>query len=223
MKALRIIVETAKVYYDNLFHFFVMGSVTVLSFLLILPAPVTSAGMWAVAQRAVRGKGVSWGDYGDGIKAYWKRNVGLSLVLALGYGLAWLNLWFYITPGASPLPEAVSAVMLPLWVVLMVLWTGVAFYAQPFLVELESPTLRLILRNSFFLALLNPLATLVLLLVAALLLAIGYFLPPLFLATPGMILLLRLTAMRACVQSAVEKQSAFQKTGGELSSESEKK
>lgn len=223
MKPLRIIMETAKVYYDDLFHFIVMGGVTVLSFLFILPAPVTSAGMWAVAQRAVRGQGVAWEHYRDGIKAYWQRNFGLSLILLIGYLLALLNLWFYATPGVSPLPDAVSVVMLPFWVVLTLLWTGIAFYAQPFLFELETPTLRLILRNSFFLTVLNPVTTLALILVAALLLALSFFLPPLFLFTPGMILLLRLTAMRTCVQSAIEKQATIQEAEEKTSSESQVK
>lgn len=220
MKLPRIIVETATTYYDEMFHFAVMGGVTALSFLLILPAPVTASGMWAVAQRALRGQGITWDHYQDGIKAYWKRNLGLSLIMLIGYLLALLNLWFYATPGASPFPDAVSGVMILFWVTLTLLWTGIAFYAQPFLVELEMPTLRLILRNSFFLTVLNPATTLALILVAALLLAISCLFPLLLLLTPGIIQLLRLTATRTCVQSAFEKQAAIKESEEKASSES---
>ncbi|MBN2004074.1 MAG: hypothetical protein JXA21_12030 [Anaerolineae bacterium] len=221
MKSARILIETAKVYYDDMLHFAMMGSVTALSFLLILPAPVTSAGMWAVAQRAVRGVGITWEHYGDGIKTYWKRNFSLSLILLVGYALALLNLWFYAASGASPFSDTVNRVMVPFWIVLTLLWSGVAFYAQPFLVELETPTLRLILRNSLFLAVLNPVTTLALLVATALLITISCIAPPLFLLTPGMILLLRLTAMRTCVQNAIEKQAAMKKPEENPSSESD--
>jgi uncharacterized membrane protein YesL len=108
----------------------------------------------------------------------------------------------------SPFPAEASAWTTPIWSVLLVVWTGVVFYANALLVELKEPKLWLVLRNALFLALLNPLDTLLLIVLSLILLAICVVLPFLIIIVPGLILILRLTAVRTLVQTAVEKQAA---------------
>lgn len=209
MKFVRIVVETAKIFYDYLMHFALMGGATLLSFVIILPAPFTASGLWVVTQRAVQGKGIKWRHYGSGIKTFGVRNLGLSLVLVVGYVVALVNLWFYLTPDVSPFPDFIIYVIIPVCILATLLWTGIAFYAAPFLIEMESPNLRLILRNSLFLTLLNPLTTLLLIALSIALLVLCYYLPVLFLFAPGFIALLRLVAVRMCVEDAREKKAAY--------------
>ncbi len=210
MKFIRIVVEAAKTYYDEAFNLMIMGSVTTLSCILIIPGPFAFGGLWAAAQRAVRKYGFKWHNYWKGVKEYGLRNFGLTLILALGYIIFLTNLWFYNTPEISPFPEKVAVWLTPLWLVLILLWTGVAFYANAFLVELKEPKLLSILRSSLFLSLLHPLTTLFLLVLSAVLLALSIVVPVLMLITPGMILILRLTAVRSLIQVTTDKYQTTQ-------------
>jgi len=211
MKALNIIVEAAKSYYDEAFNLLIMCAVTLLSCLLILPAPFAFAGLWGAGQRAVRGYGIKWHHYWAGVQEYGWRNLILILVLILGYAIGFINLWFYNTPDISPLPTSVSQWLTPIWLVLILLWTSIAFYANALLVELEEPKLLIILRNSLFLSILHPLTTFILLILTMLLLGLSFFLPVLILVTPAMILMLRLTAVRTLVQAAFAQSAAESK------------
>jgi len=215
MKFVRIVVEAAKTYYDEAFNLMMMGAVTVLSCLLIIPGPFAFGGLWAVAQRAVRGYGIKWHIYWDGVKKYGLRNFFLVLILIFGYVIGLSNLWFYLTPEVSPLPENLTVWILPVWIVFTLIWTGILFYANAFLAELKEPKILAILRNSLFLTVLHPLTTLLLIVLAILLLAISVIIPVLILITPAMILTLRLTATRMLVQATIEKHDAMQEQTAE--------
>ena len=203
MKTFHIIIETAKAYYDELFILCIMGTVSVLSCILILPAPFAFGGLWAAGQRAARGYGIKWEHYWQGVKEYGWRNLILTLVLILGYSIVFTNLWFYNNPDISPLPPHISQWITPFWIALLVLWTGVTFYANAFLVELEEPKLLIILRNSLFLSLRHPFPTLTLIILTLLILGISILLPVLLFITPPLILILRLTAARMLIQADV--------------------
>lgn len=208
MHSIRILIEAVKAYYEEILNMILMGTVTMVCCLLILPGPFAFGGLWAVGQRAVRGFGVKWEHYWQGVKEYGWRNFVLALVLLLGYLLGLTNVWFYNTPEVSPFPAEVAAWTTPIWIVLLLLWTSVTFYANALLVELQDPKLWLVLRNALFLVLLNPLDTLLLMVLSCILLAICVVLPFLIIVTPTLILILRLTAVRTLIQAAVAKQEA---------------
>ena len=205
MQAIRILINTVKAYYEEMLFFFMAGTIMLFVSLLIIPLPFALIGVWMIAHRAVRGLGVNWGLYRDAVKAYGMQSLWLTLVLLLGYVLLASNLWFYSTPEISPLPDNIAVWMLPLWLFIGLVWTGITFYAHAFLIELEEPKLLMILRNSLSLTLLNPLTTLILLIVSLLVTGLSIALPILLIALPGFIATLSITAVRTLITAIREK------------------
>lgn len=205
MQTIRIIVDSAKTYYEEILFFFVTGAILLVSALLIIPLPFALAGVWMIAHRAVRGLGVSWRLYWEAVKKYGLQSLWLTLVLALGYGLLAANVWFYTTPDVSPIPGNILVWIRPVVFIIGLVWISASFYAHAFLVELEEPRLLAILRSSLSLTLIKPLTILALLIVTLLLTALSIAVPILLPALPGFIATLSVTAVRTLVTAIREK------------------
>ena len=203
MQAFRIIIETAKSYYEEMLFFFMAGVIllvfaipaalvlpSIYSLLLLLPIPFGFAGIWIIAHRAVRGLSVKWPRYWEAVKEYGLKSLLLTLIILAGYAILLGNIWFYNSPDISPFPPKVAGIITPLWLVLALVWTGVAFYAEAFLIELEEPKILMILRNGLSLTVLRPLVTLILLIVTALLTALSIVLPILLIVSLAAAILL---------------------------------
>lgn len=196
----RIIWQSLKTLYEQLFQLFLMGLITLLALLLILPGPIALGGLWGVAHRAVIGYGDDWGEYWEALKRYGPRNWLNSLVVAVVYGLLVLNLWFYNTPGITPVSANIALVATVFWIGVSLFWTGVVFYWLSFQVEMLEPRFWLSLRNSLLLTPARPLQTLVFLGAIALATLLCVILPPLVLLLPGFVAVLSITALRELVQ-----------------------
>jgi uncharacterized membrane protein YesL len=205
MQTVRIIINTAKAYYEELLFFLMTGGILFLTALLVIPIPFTLVGVWMIAHRAVRGLGVNWKLYWETVKEYGMRSLQLTLVLALGYGLLAANVWFYTTPNVVSIPSSVLAWIQPIVFIIGVIWMGISFYMYAFLVELEEPKLLAILRASLSLTFLKPLPTLMLLIVTLLLTALSIAVPILLFALPGFIATLSITAVRTLITAVREK------------------
>lgn len=218
MKAFRIIINAAKAYYEEMLFFFLTGIIllvfaipaalvlpSIYSVLLLLPIPFGFAGIWIVAHRAVRGLGVKWRLYWEAVKEYGFKSLLLTLIILAGYAILLGNIWFYNSPDISPFSPKFAGIITPLWLVLTLVWTGVAFYAEAFLIELEEPKIMMILRNGLSLTVLKPLVTLFLLVVTALLTALSIVLPILLIALPGFIATLSITGVRTLITDIREK------------------
>jgi uncharacterized membrane protein YesL len=210
MRAFRIIGKTAVAFYEELFHYFLMGLINIVAWLLVIPGPFALTGIYAIGQRAVRGEGVKWGEIWDTIKEFGPRALLLFVTVVAGYAVIGMNIWFYNNPDISPFPASVAVWVTPLWIVLGLIWTGVMFYAQAFLMELKEPRFLLVLRNSLFLTVLHPLDTLLWIVIIALLAALSVVLPVLIIITPGFITVLSLTAVRTLVADLTERAEAMQ-------------
>ncbi len=231
MRTLRIIAQAAVAFYEELFFYALLGVVNIVAWLLVIPGPFALTALYIVGQRAVRGLGVNWSLIWDGVKEYGLRAWLLFVVAILGFIIVFSNLVFYVNPDLSPFPESVGMWTTPFFLLVGLIWTGVVFYAQSFLMELEDPKFGLVLRNSLFLVLLQPLQTLTLLLVSLLATALSIVLPVLLLLLPGFLSCLSLTAVRELVaylkeraetlnkadeaDGATENQSATGSTGSE--------
>ena len=205
MQAFKIIWKSAVAFYDEMFHFLLMGTVTLIGIVLILPGPFVIAGLYAAGQKAVRGEGVKWAIYWQGMKEFGLRSWLILLIVLAGYAILYTNFWFYTTPDISPFSEQVGFWLVPLWLVLGVVWTGTAYYAQAFLMELEEPKFIAIFRSSLFLTILHPLATLLLVVVSIIVLAISVFFPILLILTPSFLFIMALTAIRTQITQLIEK------------------
>ena len=208
MNPFKIIGKATVAFYEELFFYFILGMGHILSWLLILPGPFLLAGVYTIGQKAVRGLGVKWNLIWEGIKEFGLRSLLLFLVVLFGYVVIAVNLWFYNAPDVSPFPRAVAAWTTPLFVALALLWTGITFYAQAFLMELEEPTLGMALRNSLFLTLLKPFHTLLFVVVSLVILVLSIGFPVLLIFSPGLLSALALTAVRTLVTGLAEKLAA---------------
>ena len=199
MRFFKIVAKAAVSFYEELFFFFLMGLIYVFGFLLIIPGPFALAGIYRISQRAVRGKAVKWRIIWQGVKEFGLRALLIFLLIVLGYALLLSNLWFYNSPEVSPFSDDVGMWLTPLWILLILLWSGVAFYATAFLVELKEPKMVSVFRNSLFLTILRPIQTLLFLVVSILVLGISVALPVLLTVSPAFIATLSVTAVRTLI------------------------
>jgi len=211
MQTIRIIIDAAKAYYEEMLFFIVTGGILLAATFLVIPMPFALVGVWMIAHRAVRGLGVNWGLYWRAMKEYGLRSLLLTLVLAIGYGVLAVNIWFYITPDVSTFPTGVLAWIRPIVLIIGLVWICISFYAHAFLVELEEPKLPAILRSSLSLTFLKPVPTILLLIVTVLLTALSIVVPILLLALPGFIATLSITAVRTLIASVREKYGVAEK------------
>lgn len=205
MQAFKMIWKAAVAFYDEMFHFLLMGTVTLIGCVLILPGPFVIAGLYAAGQKAVRGEGVHWSTYWQGIKEFGLRSWLVFFIVLLGYGIIYINFWFYTTPEISPFSPQVGAWLIPLWLVFTAVWTGTSYYAQAFLMELQEPKILSIFRSSLFLTVLHPLVTLILVIISILVLVASVFFPILLILTPSFIFVLALTSVRTQVMDLIKK------------------
>jgi uncharacterized membrane protein YesL len=221
MRFFKIVARAAVSFYEELFFFFLMGLIYVVCFFLVIPGPFALAGIYRISQRAVRGKAVKWRIVWQGVKEFGLRSLLVFLLVVVGYILLLSNLWFYNSPEISPFPASVGRWITPLWILLILLWSGVAFYATAFLVELKEPKTLSIFRNSLFLTILHPVQTLLFLVVSILVLVISVLLPVLLTVSPAFIATLSVTAVRTLVTDLKEKVEEEAEEGEEKSIETQ--
>jgi uncharacterized membrane protein YesL len=205
MRVLKIIGQGAVAFYDELFFYMVLGLINLLCWVLIIPGPFALAGIYTITQQAVRSKGVSWPMIWDGVKEYGPRSLLLFLIIAGVYAIIGINLWFYTNPEVSPFPASVATWTTPIFAILGLVWTGVTFYAQSLLMELEDPKMGLVLRNSLFLTMLQPFQTLGLVIVAIASLALSIALPVLLIVWPGFVACIAMNAARRLIGDLTER------------------
>lgn len=209
MRVLKIIGKAAVAFYEELFFHFAVGLAHIGCWLLVIPGPFALAGIYAIGQRAAREKAVNWRLIWDTVKEFGVRSFILFLIILFGFAIVVINVWFYNTPEISPFPPSVKVWITPIFIFIGVLWTGVAFYAQAFLMELEDPKMLVVLRNSLFLTILRPLNTLGFLLVSVLVTALSVALPILLVVLPGFLSTLSLIAVRTLLADLAERTEAM--------------
>jgi uncharacterized membrane protein YesL len=205
MLAFKIIWKAAVAFYDEMFKFLLMGTVTLIGCVLILPGPFVIAGLYAAGQKAIRGEGIKWETYWQGIKEFGLRSWLLLIIIVAVYGILYINFWFYTTPGVSPFSEQLGLWLVPLWIVLAIVWTGTAYYAQSFLMELKEPKIFTIFRSSLFLTVLHPLVTLILVVFSLVIFALSVVFPVLLILSPSLLFVCALTAVRMQITQLIEK------------------
>jgi len=219
MRFFKIVAKAAVSFYEELFFFSLTGLIYVIGFVLVIPGPFALAGIYRISQRAVRGKAVKWRIVWQGVKEFGLRTLLVFVLIVLGYVLLLTNLWFYNSPEISPFPADIGVWVTPLWALLILLWSGVAFYATAFLFELKEPKILLVLRNSLFLTVLRPIQTLLFLVISVLALVISVALPVLLTVSPAFIATLSVTAVRTLVtdlkEQAEQRQAVEQGEEGE--------
>ena len=220
MTLFKVLWQPLKLYYEELFPLLLMSGVTVFSWVLIIPGPFALAGLWHVAQRVVRGRGISWHDYWQGAKLYGGKTWLTVLLEVGGIGLLLLNVWFY-NADVSPVTSATLLLLIDSFLLLLgMALLGTFFYLEAFLLEQEETSIKMALRNSFYLTLLHPINTLIWAAVSWLILILSVIVPIFLFVTPGYLVLLSLVAMRTLVKPLIAAHEA-QQAGESVAEEDE--
>ena len=215
MDAFKIIWKSIRTYYNELIPLVLMSVVSILVSFFIIPAPFALAGLWSVARRAGEGRSTEWRDFWDGIRRYGPRNALNALFVVFVTFLIVTNVWFYNQPDISPVSPKVAVWLTVFWLGVTLLWIAVLFYWLAFQLEMEEPKFWVSLRNSLFFALLNPIPTLVFLILSGLLAALAVVVPPLIFLYPGFIATLSTTAVKSLLVPILEQQEELEQASQE--------
>jgi uncharacterized membrane protein YesL len=169
--------------------------------LLAIPAGPASAALAHVSRRSARDLHADHTFYLEGLRSYWKRALALSAISGIVLSLLLLNLVFYASR-TSVLLWLLSF----LWIYLSAFWIVVQIYLYPVLVGLQVPSIPGALRMAAAMILANPLFSLVLLVLAALLTGISAVLVvPILAAWPAVIVLMGEQSVKLFVEQAAQK------------------
>ena len=142
--------------------FFLLGTINLtavtLAILLALPLPIVSGALCFVANQVSRGLIPSLGMFATGLRRYWAKSLVVALVNVLAIVVVFFNLRFYGT-----VMEGVwTYVIVAAWLVASAYWLLAQIYWFPMILELESESVWVGLRNSLALVLVAPGFTLLL-------------------------------------------------------------
>ena len=184
MKAFRIMGRTLKGVYEDLFLIVLLSVVWWVGTLLIVTAPMTTSGVQHVANRIANYKRVEFSFFWEGARSHIGRAVLLFLLIVLAPPLMWFSVTFYFDrQGWLVVLGVIMA-----WTLLVCLLAGQYFY--PLFWQQNEPSLKLVLRNGFLLAVRHPLYSLLMLLFQIVVMGLSIVLVvPIILLLPGMLAL----------------------------------
>ena len=195
MKAFVIMGRTLKSTYEDLFLVVTLSVLWWAGTLLIVTAPMTSVGLHHVANRVANYKRVNISFFWEGARAHIGKGVLLFLLLLLAPPIMVFSVVFYLENGGWLLVLAVVLV----WVLLLTLMAGQ--FAYPLFWQQTTPSVGLIVRNAFVLAVRHPLFSLLMVLFQAVLVVLSIVLVvPVLLLLPGMIALAQNHALTGLLQ-----------------------
>lgn len=177
---------------------FVAGGAWWIAPLLAIPAGPALLALTSVTRQTTRGRAADRRDYFDAFKRNWKPGLALSALGMVVLSLLLLNLLFYVF-AENNLLRLFSIV----WAYLVLFWMSIQIYAYPYYLALEKPSLGHSLRMSALTTFANPLFSVLLLVVAALLTGISAVLVVLvFIAWPALMSLTGERALRLVLERA---------------------
>jgi hypothetical protein len=139
-----------------------------LSLSLCAPLAIVSGALCFLTNQVARGKSVSWGTFGDGLRRYWAKSLVVALINLIVLILFAVNLRFY----GIVLEGALTTIALIVTLVIGVYWLLVQVFWFPMILELESERVIEALRNAVMMVLMTPLFSLTLAVVLVLLIAV---------------------------------------------------
>lgn len=142
--------------------FVVLGSINLtavaLALFLALPLPIVSGALCYVTNQVSRGLIPNLGMFTTGLRRYWAKSLLVALVNVLAIVVVFFNLRFY----GAVLQGIWTRVVVAAWLVASVYWLLAQIYWFPMILELESESVWVGLRNSLALVLVAPGFTLLL-------------------------------------------------------------
>jgi uncharacterized membrane protein YesL len=191
----RMIWDTLKAWWEAWTGLWLIGLVWVLCWMTLVLGPPATFGFFYSARWLIAEGDINWKHfYRMAIKHFlvsWLWFLACLLVLFLVYS----NYVFY-----DSLANGVGSFLRVLALVVGFLWTVVQFYALPYYVLLEKKSLWIAWKNGLYTILASPIFSLVLWIVLAALLFLHAMIFPIFLAGPGLVVLLASMAVENRIQ-----------------------
>lgn len=136
--------------------FLILGTISLpavaLAVLLALPLPVASGALCYVTNQVSRGLIPDLGMFATGVRRYWGKSLLVALINFLAVVAVFVNIRFY----GTVLQGAWTSVVVALWLVASLYWLLAQIYWFPMILELESESVLLALRNSLAMVLVSP-------------------------------------------------------------------
>jgi uncharacterized membrane protein YesL len=177
IEGFRVVLKSFKDIWGEMFMLVLMNMFTLLCQVAIIPGPPAMAALYAMCNRVANDYAVSWEKYFDAFKLYFKKSWIYALFSFLLTVLIVVNFFWYGQQfGDQPWVPWVQGA----WLAALFFWSVVNFYAYPFFMEQDDKRWRVALRNAALVAGANPLFTLVIIVVTAVLLVISILITPVF-------------------------------------------
>jgi len=155
-------------------------------FLMSLPiitAPAAWAGLVYLSRQAYLNHTVTMADFWTGFRMNLRRGVLMAVLNIVVIGINIFNIGSY----ASTTDFTLMMLRTICWLTL-IFWLVLQFYMWPMFYELKKPTLWEAHRNAFVMILLNPLFTIVLLVIVGVLVVVSTYLFPAWVVLTGSVL-----------------------------------
>jgi uncharacterized membrane protein YesL len=166
--------------------------------IIVIPAGPATAALAHVTHRVARDLRADRSFFFEGFREYWKKALGVSAILAVVTSVLTLNLLFYVSR-----PEPIVQALSLLFILLLVYWFSVQIYAFPILVGMKEPSVVGAIKMALMMAFANPLFSVLLVVIAALLTGLSVVLAVLVvLIWPAMMLLLGSHSLKLVVERA---------------------
>ncbi len=192
----RMIWETLKAWWAAWIGLWLFGLIWVLCWITLVLGPPATFGFFYAAHWLIIEKEISWEYFYRMTKKHFLVSWLWFLAFLLVLFMAFSNYIFY-----GGLANAAGFFLRLLALVVGFLWIAVQFYALPYYVLLEKKSLWIAWKNGLFTILVSPIFSLVLWVVLAVLIFLHLAIFPIFLAGPGLIVLMASIA----VENRIEK------------------
>lgn len=195
MEALRMIWKGLKTWWEAWLGLWMFGLVWVLCWATIVLGPPATFGFFQAARWLMTENEIKWDEYFRAAKENFLTSWLWFLANLLAIFLVFANITFY-----GMLESDVGGILQGAAITLGLLWVGVQFYALPYYVLLEKKSLLAAWKNGLLTLFAAPIFSLILWLTLAPLIALHIFIMPVFLAGPGLVVLLSSMAVEDRIQ-----------------------
>lgn len=192
---LRMLWNGLKIWWEAWVGLWLFGLVWVLCWATLVLGPPATFGFFYAVRRLIVEKETKWKHFYQPAKTYFFASWLWFLANLLVLYIVFSNYVYY-----GRITISVGGILKVLAVGVGILWIAVQFYALPYLMLLEKKSLLIAWKNGLFTILASPIFSLVLWVVIAVILFLHVMIFPIFLAGPGLVVLLATIAVEDRIQ-----------------------
>ncbi len=190
--SLRVLAQAARDWYDDWFNQFILNFLAALSWMTIILGPPMLFGYYALAHELIHGSASGPGDLLRAARKHFWASWQWALINLAVAVIVLVNIRFYWQWGRSW-----SIILASLFFFLGLFWAMIQIYVIPYVMAQKRKSLKLAFKNATLTFLAAPGYTILLFLVSGLLLLTSvFFILPLILAGPGLVVIIGARAVQ---------------------------